>query len=716
MTTSHEAHQNPEVVPDLRREWMILVRHRQSIAAITILAVLAAALYNYSVRPLYDSVAVLSINLTVPSQPLARLSLTAQRLNEVIEKEITRMTGLDFAAGLAGELGPKETGELAMGPVGPWFRRLRLPGADAAQPTVLNKAQAVDALLSRLSVQGKGGSSWVEVHMVGYDPEAVAGLANEVVRAYASLTESANRQAIDASQSALDQQLENKEKKLGEELTGLRELQTDTGLGDLPARRAILERQIRAFQDALVAAQTARVGRAATGREAAKLDGGVLAQGADSRIQAAQARVTELEDRERALLATLGARHPDVVTVQEQLQIARERLASMTAAVEKAADSAYQLALNEEARIEANLQRVQKELARLDSQSLSFSLGQKKAEASRLALEQLIQRQQNATPTIIEIELIQAALPASSPTSPQKGSNLLYGLAGGLLAGVLLAWARERFDDTIQSPEDIKGVAGLPFLGVIPLIPRLPATTLAVAVTENRTGFSDGLRVVRTNLMYGAPGLKARVLVFTSASPGDGKSTVAMGVTLLLHETQARVLLIDGDLRRPSVHTLLNLPAGDGLSTLLAMPAPVKLSVVPGPLPGIDVLTAGPPLTVSAARLGSENMKSLIAQAKESYDWIIIDSPPSLGLPDASVLATLSDGVVIVCSGDKTPRQALGAVTQQLRSVGASVLGVVLNRVNMDRHSYYYGRYYSTYYGTDEKKSSPPESHASPAP
>jgi Mrp family chromosome partitioning ATPase len=165
------------------------------------------------------------------------------------------------------------------------------------------------------------------------------------------------------------------------------------------------------------------------------------------------------------------------------------------------------------------------------------------------------------------------------------------------------------------------------------------------------------------------------------------------------------------------VHALLDLPAGDGLSTLLAMPAPVKLATVPGPMPGIDVITAGPPLTVSAARLGSENMKSLIAQAKESYDWIIIDSPPSLGLPDASVLATLADGVVIVCSGDKTPRQALGAVVQQLSSVGAPVLGVVLNRVNMERHSYYYGRYYSTYYGVDEKATPPPpESPASAAP
>jgi succinoglycan biosynthesis transport protein ExoP len=716
MTTPLEDPQNPAFVPDLRREWMILARHRQLIALITLLSMGAAVFYSYSVRSLYQSVAILSINQTVPNQPLARLSLTAQKLTEVIDKEIARMTSLEQASAVLGTLGPEETRELASGRVGPWFGRLRFFEGDETRAQPPNKAEAAEALLSRLTVHGRGGSSWVEIQMVGYDPDAVASLANAFVRSYVSQTEDANRQALEASQTAIEKQLETREKKLGEELSGLRELQTDTGVGDLAARRAILERQVRAFQDALVAAQTARVGRAATSREAAKAEGGVLAQSGEPRIQAAQDRVLELEDKERALLATLGARHPDVLTVQEQLKAARERLAAVTTSAEKAADSAYELALKEEARIEANLLRVQRELANLDNQSLAYSMGQKKAEASRLALEQLIQRQQTATPTIIETEVIQEATPAPAPSSPQKGRNVLYGLLGGLLAGVVLAWTIERFDDTIQSPDDIMSLPGLPFLGVIPLIPRLPNSTLTEAITDNRTGFSDGLRVVRTNLMYGSPQLKPRVLVFTSASPGDGKSTVALGITLLLHEAQARVLLIDGDLRRPSVHTLLSLPASDGLSTLLAMPAPVKLSVSPGPLPGIDVITAGPTLTVSAARLGSENMKALIAQAKDSYDWVIIDSPPSLGLPDASVLATLADGVVIVCSGDKTPRQALAAVSHQLKSVGASVLGVVLNRVNMDRHSYYYGRYYSTYYGAEEKETPKAESEASPAP
>lgn len=673
------------------------------IGALVVIALAGAAVYNNSVRPLYEGRAVVSASETMPGQPQARWNLDPVRVKAVIEKEVARITSRELATEVVKRLGVAERAELSSGPVTPWYRRLTF-GPRADTPTQ-GMTQAVEALRSRLRVDWREPSTWIEIRFFAFDPEVAAGLANTLAMAYVTEAAAASRAAVEATSDALDAQLQTKEKELGEQLSGLRELGTETGLGDLNTRRATLERRLRGFQEALVAAQTARVGRTATGREAAQADGSGRGSSSDARVMAAQNRVAELEDRETALLATLGDQHPEVVTVREQLKSALQRLDAATVAVQKSADSAYALALREEARIEASLQQVHRELSDLDKQSLSYSLTQKRADASRMAVEQLIQRQEVQSPVVIETEIIETAAPSGVPSSPRERENFVYALVGALIAGVLLAWLLERFDDTIQSPDDIEGILGLPFLGVVPQVPRLRDKTIAAAIADTRTGFSDGLRVVRTSLMFGAPELKPKVLVFTSASPGDGKSTVASAIALLLSETQARILLIDGDLRRPSVHTLLDASMGLGLSDLLVMPTPVSLSVQPGPMPGVDVLPAGPPVTVSAARLGSENMKSLLAQARQSYDWVIIDSPPSLGLPDASVLATLADGVVIVCSGDKTPRQALMAVSLQLKSVGATVLGVVLNRVNMDRHSYYYGRYYSTYYGAEGKES-----------
>ena len=298
------------------------------LGAIIVLAVAGALAYNYSVKPLSSGDAVISAGESIPSQPFTRMNGDIPRLKSVIDKEIARITSRELATCIVKQIGPKERAELATGPLGPWYRRLRFfgetPAAQAAAP--LSTAQAVTALRSRLRVDWREPSTWVEIRMMGHDPEAVAELANAIATAYVSETAEANRQTLEASASSLDSQLRTKEKQLGEQLSGLRELGTETGLGDLAARKAILERQIRGFQDALVAAQTARVGRAATGREAAQMEGGALAAASDPRVLSAQTRVSELEDREKALLSTLREQHPHVVTVREQLQSAPARL------------------------------------------------------------------------------------------------------------------------------------------------------------------------------------------------------------------------------------------------------------------------------------------------------------------------------------------------------------------------------------------------------
>ena len=691
-----EDYQHREMVPGLRREWMALARRRWLIASTTALSVIGAAIYSYGVRPVYESVATLSITETMANQPALRSLQNPLRLAGTLDREAARITGRDFALRVIERLPPVARAELGRGPLGPWYKRLViLPLAESDASSPANKAAAVGALRSRLVVQSKEQSSWLEVRVTTLDPAAAALLANALVTAYVEEAEAVNRQSIEQSKTALDEQLEQKQEQLGEELDTLRETGTGKGTGNIAARKANLERQIRAFQEALTASQTSLVGRAATAKAAATT--GVV-EATDPRIQAAQDRVAELEERQRGLLANLGEQHPDVIAVREQLAAARERVQTVTSRVEAAARSAYELARNEQRRIEASLAQAQAELTALEKDTFDFTMTQKKADVKRIAVEQMMQRQENAVPIILATEIVQPAAPPNAPSSPRKRENLTYGLLGGLLAGVLLTWALDRFDDSIQSPEDIKDLLGLPFLGVVPLVPGLNPK-IGTALSEVTTGFADGLRVVRTNLMYGAADSRRKVLVFTSASPADGKSTVASGVAHLLRETQARVLLIDGDLRRPSLHLLTDLPESPGLSNLLADPPDVTLQVTSTGAEGFDVLTSGPPLITSAARLGSDNMRSLVEQARRLYDWVIIDSPPSLNLPDAAVLGTLADGVVVVCAGDRTPRQAIRSVTDQMRAVGAPVVGIVLNRVDMNRHSYYYGRHYSTYYG-----------------
>jgi len=691
-----------DIVPGLRREWMIVVRRRRLVALGLVSALVGATIYNYTLRPVYEGFSVVAIAEAMAANPLARMSTEVTRLGAILERQRALIRSPEFASRVVASLDPVALKELSIGPIGSWPERMqaewaRLVGAEGLDAP----ADAVAALRSRLRVTGEAKSTWIEIRLTAYDPKVAADLANAVMNQYLRETEDSNNRAVDQSRQMLGAQVEEKEQRLTEQLSGLREMGGKTGLGDLEVRKAMLERELRAFQEALVNAQTARVGREARRREATQLRGGVAAVRSDPLIRAAQVKVSELEDRETTLLSTLGPKHPDVIAVQQQLAAARLRLAQEMGSLEEGADSEYQLAVNEESRLKSNMARIQKELADVEKESLGYSLERKKYEASKSSIETLFQRQANVSPTILDTQIVQNARPVPVPVSPQRQRNFLYALIGGLMGGLLLAWMAERFDDSVQSPEDVKEGLGLPFLGIVPLIRRLPQGSLAPAINDSKNGLADSLRVVRTNLIYGSAEARPKVLAFTSASPGEGKSTVAAGLAILFAQNKARVLLIDADLRRPSVHLLLNVPQSPGLSGVLSAEGPVNLVARAGPVRGLDVVPAGTPQNLSSERLGSDSMKALIEQARGRYDWVIIDSPPALGLSDASVIATLADGIVVVCSGDKTPRQAVRHVADQLRAVRAAVLGVVLNRVDLHRHSYYYGRYYSPYYGAD---------------
>jgi len=708
-----------DVVPGLRREWMIVVRRRRLVILALACSLAGATIYNYTLRPVYEGHAVVAISEAMSANPLARMSTEQTRLGAIIERQKALIRSPDFAARLVPTLDPAAERELALGPIGSWPERMRsewrrLTGADPAPAATENVA----ALRSRLQITSEARSTWIDIRVAAYDPKVAADLANVVVDQYLRETSDSNNRAIEATRQNLGAQVQEQQQRLTEQMSGLREMGGKSGLGDLEIRKALLEREFRAFQEALVNAQTARVGREARRREATQLKGGVAAVRSDPLIRAASARVVELEDREAALLSTLGPKHPDVLAVQEQLASARERLNQELGSLEEGADSEYQLAINEEARLRANMARIQRELADVEKESLGYSLERQKFEASRGSMENLFRRQANASPTILDPEIIQNARPSDTPVSPQRQRNFLFALLGGLVGGLLLAWMSERFDDSVQSPEDVKEGLGLPFLGIVPLIRKLPQGSLTPSIADGKTGLADSLRVVRTNLIYGSAAAHPKVLAFTSASPGEGKSTVAAGLAILFAQNKARVLLIDADLRRPSVHQLLNVPQSPGLSGSLSTDGPATLSPRAGPVRGLDVLPAGSTQNLSAERLGSDAMKTLIDQARERYDWVIIDSPPALGLSDASVIATVADGIVVVCSGDKTPRQAVRHVADQLRAVRATILGVVLNRVDLDRHSYYYGRYYSAYYGAEAEagRKAGPEVRHSTAP
>jgi non-specific protein-tyrosine kinase len=255
----------------------------------------------------------------------------------------------------------------------------------------------------------------------------------------------------------------------------------------------------------------------------------------------------------------------------------------------------------------------------------------------------------------------------------------------------------EALDDTLRDPEEASRQLGVPILGFIAryTIPDEPPITLA----EPRAPVAEAFRALRTNIQFASVDRSLHSLLVTSPSPADGKSTVVANLGVVMAQGGRSCVLIDSDLRRPRIHKLFRISNRRGISELFVQ-SEINLngSIQKTEVPNLYVLTSGSLPPNPSELLGSEKMLDIIHQIEGQSDLIIVDSPPVLAVTDASVLAPRMDGVLLVVKPGVTKFMAVKQAVEQLRRVGANVIGIVLNEVEFKRSRYYYKSYYYTYY------------------
>ncbi|SNR77712.1 polysaccharide biosynthesis tyrosine autokinase [Blastococcus mobilis] len=309
---------------------------------------------------------------------------------------------------------------------------------------------------------------------------------------------------------------------------------------------------------------------------------------------------------------------------------------------------------------------------------------------------------EGATSSTVKVTVTEAPKVADSPTTPQPLRNLALGALAGLLVGAGAAIGRERLDNTVKTPDDVTRLAGVGLVGALVEDPAL----LERHVVTDEDGYSEtaeAYRQIRTNLQFLDVDDPARTIVITSSLPGEGKTTVAVNLALVLAQSGARVALIEGDLRRPRVTNYLGMISGAGLSNVLAGTARYDELTQPYGDGCLSVLAAGPMPPNPSEMLGSKQMRSLLAQAREENDYVIVDAPPLLPVTDAAVLSVAADGAIIVARHGVTTHAQLQQAATALHRIEAKLLGVLLNRIPPKAaDSYGYGYSYS-YAATPEQ-------------
>jgi capsular exopolysaccharide synthesis family protein len=298
------------------------------------------------------------------------------------------------------------------------------------------------------------------------------------------------------------------------------------------------------------------------------------------------------------------------------------------------------------------------------------------------------------------VSVKQVAEPPSFPARPRTALNLALGALVGLVVGIGLAFFIEYLDTSVKTMDDVESLLGVPVLAVIPK---------NIKLLHRQVGDmpdAEAYRILRTNIEFNRKNPEANTISIVSGGPGEGKSTTIANLAFISAQGGYSTLIVDADLRRPTQELLWDISHKVGLTNYLTTETPLEEVIVPTSVENLSLLPSGVLPSDAVGILNSQRMSDLIAELKTRYDIIFFDSPPMLGVSDASVLVSEVDYTIIVAQHRRFPRAMLTRVKQVILNVGGSVLGVVLNNVDpkYDPNCYYYTSYYG-YYRPQEKES-----------
>ena len=582
-------------------------------------------------------------------------------------------------------------------------------------------------LQARLEVFGGRNSRVLLLSFTASDGRLAADVVNTVARLHVERdTEFRNRASKDASRW-LQQQIAEQRERLEASERALQRYREEHGAVAVEDRQTIIVRELENLHSAVTTATMARVESEARYRDlqAAQDDPDSLGRFPEilrnEIIQEQKLTLAGLS-RDRVRLAEeLGPRHPDMISIESSIRDAEERLQNEILAVVDSLRIEFQVASSQERQLEAELERQTQQALALDRTGIEYGVIRREAESDRRLYESLLQRGAETGVTseleTSNVRILDVAQTPIEPYRPRRQLILLVGLLGGTLLAVGLVFGIEYVDDKVKNPDDIRAHLDAPYLGMVPDTPAEtgpagrrpdpPNEPLRPLVTNEATpaDFVESIRTLRTNLIFSSATEGCRTVVTTSTIPSEGKSCLSSNLAVALAETGLRTLLVDADLRAPTQHAVFGLALEPGLSNLLTAREKAGAGIRSTAVANLSVVTAGKRPPDPTTLLGSKRFASLLKSWRDRFDWIVVDTTPVLPVTDAAIVASVvGDALFVVGTGTTSRRSAADAVAD-LKQLNVRVLGAVLNRAELERHSYYYSRYYSRDYGRYYRRS-----------
>ena len=595
----------------------------------------------------------------------------------------------------------------------PVIDRLDLQRKWGSKSEPLPKEMANRRLLGMLSLQEVRNTNLIQIDVYSTDPQEAALLANTIANVYMEQRISEQQSLVSKGVDQMVDDVKKQEEAVSQAYVEASRLRTESNIVD--PNPDSLDNSGRVEDSSVISNQQkvndTRSEVATLRSRVAELD---RLKSEDLMRAAGQLNLNDpiieqklpvyqsaQADKARMLNSGLGVNHPDVKAVQAEIDTIEGQLRKQIDSIRKGL--ATQLAIAEDSlkAIESNLTNSQTEQQTKKTASARYLDAKYKYIEERKLLEtaksRLSSESMERTMPRNAAFVRDLAEPALFPSKPNVTLNMTLGVAAGLVLGISLAFFVEYLDTSVKTMDDVEKYVDLPVLAVIPQrIKMLPNA-------GDDTADAEAYRILKTNVDFNRKKLNASTLSIVSGGAQEGKSTTACNLATSWAKSGLRILVVDADMRRPSQHRLFGVENRLGLGNYLKGEATLDEVIHPTSVSNLSLTPAGSAATDVVSLLHSETMEHLVEAAKERFDVVIFDSPPILGLSDASIIASLVDGSIIVVQHRRFPRSMLLRVKKAIQNVGGEILGVVLNNVNIrhDRHYEYYTSY--THYYTKPK-------------
>jgi polysaccharide biosynthesis transport protein len=690
---------------DLREYWRILNKRKWVVISVLIACVALGAIYTLMQTPLYTATVRLQIDRNV-SKVVEGGNVTPMESSGLeflkTQYELLQSRTLAERAATSLRLGDDESfinpkGVSLIGTVKSWL----VPEADSERRVDRERAAAA-IILDHRTVSPIAGSRLVDLSYSDPNPERARRIVSALADAYIASNLDKRFQANAYAKTFLEDQTKHLKLRLEESEKQLLDFAQKEQIVAVKERSSIAESNLASANATLGALVTERIKNEQSWRQVASANAINMPQLLSNKVieglrDQRNALVTEYQEK----LETFKPSYPAMVQIDNKIKEIDRQIADQAKAIKGSLKASFEASQSQEAEMKKQIEKLRGEVLDLQKRSIQYNILKREVDTNRSLYEGLLQRQKEVDVAggagTNNVFIVDRAEVPDLPSSPNIPRALLLSLALGLGVGVATAYLLEQFDDTVRSAEDVERTTGLATLGIIPRIDD-PDNAPAV-LADPRSGLAEAYRSLCTAMQFTTDTGLPKTLYVTSTGPSEGKSLTSIAIARHFASMGMKVLVIDADLRNPSLHKKLGGDNSIGLSNYLTGACTPPETFQATEIPTLAFMASGPLPPNAADLLGNPRLHSLMTVGLEVFDLIVLDGPPVMGLADAALLSNAASATVFVVGAGQARLSLVRGALKRLQFGRATLIGAVLTKFDAKAAGYGYGYGYGYSYG-----------------